>query len=90
LYGRASRLVQSEHSWLAAPATFKSLDGLLQGLGDTFGTVGAASSHAANAALLNQFTRLLSDLIGDALTNRLLHSAAHGEDGHKQAQEHKQ
>jgi hypothetical protein len=75
---------------LAAPATFKSVDGMIVALGDTFGTVGAATAHAANAALLNQFTQLLSDLIGDALTNRLLHSAAHGESGNKQAQEHKQ
>lgn len=90
LYGRASRLVQPEHTWLAAPATFKSVDGMILALGDTFATVGAATAHAANAALLNQFTQLLSDLIGDALTNRLLHSAAQGEGGHKQAQEHKQ
>lgn len=90
LYGRANRLVQPQHSWVATPAASKSVEGLIAALGDTFGTVGAATAHAANAALLNQFTQLLSDLIGEALTNRLLHSAAQGEAGHKQAQEHKQ
>lgn len=90
LYGRANRLVQPEHSWLASPAASKSVEGLIASLGDAFATVGAATAHAANAALLNQFTQLLSDLIGEALTNRLLHSAAQVEGGNKQGQEHKQ
>lgn len=90
LYGHAIRLVQPQHSWVATPAASRSVEGLIAALGDTFGTVGAATAHAANAALLNQFTRLLSDLIGDALANRLLHLSAKGEGGHQQAQEHKQ
>jgi len=85
LYGRASRLVQPEHTWLAAPAASKSIDGLVQALGDTYATVGTATAHAANAALLNTFTQLLSDLIGDALTTRLLHAAAQGDGGQKQS-----
>ena len=89
LYGRASRLVQPDHGWLASTPASKSIDGLIMALGGTFGTVNADAARAANGALLNTFTMLLSDLIGEALTIRLLHSAAGGEGEQKNAQENK-
>lgn len=89
LYGRASRLAQPDHGWLGATPASKSIDGLIAALGDSFGGVNADAARAANGALLNTFTMLLSDLIGEALTIRLLHSAAHGEGEQKNVQENK-
>lgn len=87
LFGRAARLVSARFDWIASPS-FKTIDALIAALGERFACVGPDQAQAANMALLDTFTRLLADLIGEALTIRLLHSAARGP-GEQNAQEQK-
>jgi hypothetical protein len=89
LYMRATRLLDSDFGWLASGQSCRSIDRALAALGERFDAVETLAAQAGNAALLNTFTKLLSDLIGEALTTRLLASAANGDDGQKNAQEHK-
>jgi hypothetical protein len=89
LFVRANRLAAARFEWLAACPPGKSIERAVAGLGEAYGAVDAAAAGAANAALLNTFTKLLSDLIGEALTFRILDSASNGEDEQKNAQEHK-
>ncbi|GAB3448274.1 hypothetical protein NX773_06760 [Massilia solisilvae] len=87
LFGRAARLVSARFDWVAGPS-FKTIESLLGALGERLASVGAEQARAANTALLDTFTRLLADLIGEALTIRLLHSAALST-GEQNAQEQK-
>jgi hypothetical protein len=89
LYLRATRLLTGQFDWLASSQSCKSIDRALAGLGERLDATDTLAAQAGNAALLNTFTKLLSDLIGEALTTRLLSSAAKGDDGQKNAQEHK-
>ncbi|MFL6672091.1 MAG: hypothetical protein ACJ8LG_02230 [Massilia sp.] len=89
LYVRAARLAASEFDWLVAGPSCHSIVQALSALGETYGTVDPAVAQAGNAGLLNTFTKLLADLIGEALTIRLLHSATSGAGEQKNAQEHK-
>lgn len=89
LHLRATRLVAGRFEWLAAAQSCKSIERALEALGATYGSQEPPAARAGNAALLDTFTRLLSDLIGQALTMRLLHSALNGDVGQKNAQEHK-
>jgi hypothetical protein len=89
LYGRATRLVNPEFGWLAANHSGNSIESLLGALQDGFASVEAAIAQPANTALLNTFTKLLSALIGEALTRRVLDAATDGWDEQKNAQEHK-
>lgn len=89
LYGRSLRLAQPEHGWLVGGATPKTIDGTLTDLAKRFGEAGAQQAQAANVALLDTFTKLLADLIGEALTIRLLHSAVQDQGEQKNAQEQK-
>ena len=88
LFSRAGRLVATQHGWLASP-TFKTIDALIAALGDSLSGVAVDAAREGNAALLDSFVSLLADLIGEALTIRLLHSAAHGQGGQQHAQEQK-
>lgn len=87
LFGRAARLVSARFEWIAVPS-FKTIEALLTALGERLASVSAEQARAVNMALLDTFTRLLADLIGEALTIRLLHSAALGT-GEQNAQEQK-
>lgn len=89
LYVRATRLAAAQFDWLSANPSCKSMGHALASLGDAFVSVEPAVARAANAALLNTFTKLLADLIGEALTIRLLHAATQGVDQRMNAQEHK-
>jgi len=89
LYMRATRLLAGQIDWLPSGQSCKSIERVVAALGERFDSMDALGAQAANAALLNTFTKLLSDLIGEALTTRLLTSAANGDDGQKNAQEHK-
>jgi hypothetical protein len=89
LFLRGIRLTAAQFDWLVASQPGKSIERAVGGLGEAFAAADAASARAANAVLLNTFTKLLSDLIGDALTFRILDSASNGEDEQKNAQEHK-
>jgi hypothetical protein len=89
LLGRASRLVAPEFGWLTSCTSAKSVAAQLNGLGDGFDQQDSDAAHAGNAALLDTFTKLLSDLIGEALTIRLLQTAVDGPAEQKNAQEQK-
>jgi hypothetical protein len=89
LYGRTVRLVLPRFAWLPTNPSPKSIPGLVAVLQETLSSVDIAVATEANTALLHTFTKLLSALIGDALTIRLLNSAWNGEHEQKNAQEHK-
>jgi hypothetical protein len=89
LFGRASRLVAPQFEWLGASHSGKTAEAVLASLQEKLASVDAVVSNEGNAALLQSFTKLLAALIGEALTNRILNSAAYGEDEQKNAQEHK-
>ncbi len=82
LFGRACRLAGPDLAWLAANPACKSPNAVTEHLRQRLAGVDADIAAAANAALLQTFTGLLASLIGEALTNRLLDSAA--EDVHQQ------
>jgi hypothetical protein len=89
LYGRAMRLVVPRFEWLKAAQPGKNTEQSLGTLTGIYATVHVDAATAANTALLNTFTELLSALIGQALTNRLLDSAWNGRHEQKNEQEHK-
>jgi hypothetical protein len=89
LYGRALRLVVPQFDWLKAAQPGKNAEHSLVALSGVYATVHIDAATAANTALLNTFTQLLSALIGQALTNRLLDSAWTSKHEQKNAQEHK-
>lgn len=75
LYGRAVRLSASGDEWRAAIAGVRSLHTLLDTLRTSLAAMDPASSCAAHAELLENFTKLLAGLIGEAFTTRLLNTA---------------
>jgi len=75
LYGRAIRLMQSHYPWLAGEQSMRSTDSLFTNLASQLSSVNATLAAEANLALLDTFSKLLSGLIGEALTIRLLNSA---------------
>lgn len=77
LYGRTMRLVMPHHPCfqrLGASGPSPTVDVLLAALGEHLAS-DPEQAAAANAALLDTFTRQLSGLIGEALTTRLLNTA---------------
>lgn len=89
LFMRATRLLASQFDEFSSGQSCKLIEHALAALGERLDAMDTLAAQAGNAALLNTFTKLLSDLIGEALTTRLLASAANGDDGQKNAQEHK-
>ncbi|MDB5934979.1 MAG: hypothetical protein JWQ01_2323 [Massilia sp.] len=87
LYGRALRLVVPRFEWLKTAQPGKNAELSLIALTGIYGTVHFDAATAANTALLDTFTELLSGLIGKALTSRLLDSAWNGAQGQTNAQE---
>lgn len=75
LYRRTARLVMAQYDWLGPSQASSSADELLAALQGQLASVELALARETNAALLTTFTKLLSGLIGEALTSRLLHSA---------------
>jgi hypothetical protein len=75
LYGRTGRLLAPQFAWLTVGPTSQPLDTLFQTLNEDLAGVEPAQAALANEALLGTFTRLLSDLIGTALTTRLIDAA---------------
>jgi hypothetical protein len=86
LYGRAVRLVAPGFGWLTASQSCTSTTVLLDTLRGDLAAVDGNTADAGNTALFTTFTKLLSALIGEALTNRLLASE---DSEQKHAQEHK-
>lgn len=79
LYGRAVRMTLPEFDWLSADPSCTVTNRLFSGLRENLASVPPETAHAANRALLTTFTTLLSSLIGEALTHRLLASVQDGE-----------
>jgi hypothetical protein len=75
LYGRTVCLVVAQHPWLAPPLASQPIDILLSTLKENLSSIDPASAGQATGALLDTFTKLLSGLIGEALTTRLLNTA---------------
>ena len=93
LYGRALCLTRPQDCETPAGAPSGAMAGslsqLLASLRETLDRAGPDDACNANTALLATFTRLLSALIGEALTIRLMNAAWHDEPQQKNAQEHK-
>ncbi|HEY1044751.1 MAG TPA: hypothetical protein VGE60_12895 [Telluria sp.] len=75
LFRRTVRLVSTQYDWLGPSQASAGADELLAALQAQLASVELALARDTNAALLTTFTKLLSGLIGEALTIRLLHSA---------------
>jgi len=73
LYGRAARLAAARQ--LPPSPASQALDILLSTLRDNLDAMRAADAARVNIALLDTFTTLLSGIIGEALTVRLLATA---------------
>ncbi|MDB5839627.1 MAG: hypothetical protein JWQ23_1579 [Herminiimonas sp.] len=82
LYGRTVRLAMSDFSWLTAVEPAQTIDSLFLTLKEDFAATDVQSMAQANFALLERYTGLLSTLIGEMLTTRILNSAWNkGSDG---------
>lgn len=86
LLGRAAKLVTPQFGWMAGISSSRPATAVLDDLGDSFDQ-NPDAAQAGNAALLDTFTSLLADLIGEALTIRLLQTAVDGAAEPKNAQE---
>jgi hypothetical protein len=75
LYGRAQRLSSTGDDRRTANSGLRSTSVLLEKLRHNWGAMEPAAANLANAAVLETFTKLLSGLIGEALTTRLLNTA---------------
>jgi hypothetical protein len=75
LYGRAVRLTAPEFKWITASPPAHSIESLFQTLREDFASVDADAAAQANNLLLDTYTGLLSALIGETLTTRLLNAA---------------
>lgn len=89
LYGRAFRLIRLQHAWLEVDSSQQTIRQLLNGLEKKLTAIDPLLAREANAAFLHSFTNLLANLIGEALTMRVLHSAWQGESEDKNTQEQK-
>jgi hypothetical protein len=90
LYARTIRLVRPHFPWLSASQSGAPVAQLLEILMGDYQRVEPDEADRAHAGLLETFTKLLSSLIGEALTIRLLDSAVTAGHEQKNAQEHKQ
>lgn len=77
LQRRTIRMVSERFTWLETPDA-STVDDLLACLQAQLGAAEPAEAGEANSSLLHTFTKLLSGLIGEALTIRLLQSAWNG------------
>jgi hypothetical protein len=75
LYGRSLRLTTLQFEWLEMSKSSQSIEVLFTTLKNNLLSVDAAGANDASTALLDTFIKLLSGLIGEALTIRLLNTA---------------
>ncbi|MBB3224158.1 hypothetical protein [Pseudoduganella umbonata] len=78
LYARTGRLLAPQHRWLTNGPSSQTLDALFRTLAEDLARAEPAQAAQANEALLTTFTRLLTELIGEGLTTRLIDSAWNG------------
>jgi hypothetical protein len=89
LFGRTLRLEAAAYPWLSLEPSRKTSAALLAGLEADLAGIGADAAGAANAVLMDTFTRQLGALIGPALTARLLAKGMAGDEQQQNQQEHK-
>jgi hypothetical protein len=89
LLGRTCRLMAPGLDWVPGNTSGKTIGAMLDSLGDSFDQQAPDVAQAGNAVLLDTFTTLLADLIGETLTIRLLQTAVDGAAEQKNAQEQK-
>lgn len=89
LVARALRLTDVRAERLIAGDGARSIADLFTSLTRILNEIGPEHAENANSGMLDTFTRLLANLIGEALTKQLLHVALAGGDGKKHAQEQK-
>lgn len=87
LFGRALRLSGVRLPDVSEGA--RSVSELLLSLTRILNEIDTAQAATANGALLDTFITLLGSLIGEALTQQLIHVAMEGGDGQKHEQEQK-
>lgn len=87
LYGRAARLASGRFPWIAPGSPVKTIDAALAALRGQYAVAGADDAARANAVLLTTFTKLLTGLIGEALTMQLLDAAPAAVSAYKPALE---
>jgi hypothetical protein len=75
LYARSVFLAQSTYPWIIAPPESATEVGRLVNLRANLEAVQPGAAREANRLLLTIFTDTLASLIGEPLTERLLHSA---------------
>lgn len=74
LYERTIKLTVLEFPYLTVPSE-QHVEGMLRSLRNNFAAVDSSKASQANLALLQTYTGLLSTLIGESLTVRILISA---------------
>ena len=89
LFGRALRLSSPRFEHLGTCDSARPVADLLMSLTRTLNEIGPGHAAEANGVLLGTFTTLLGKLIGEALTQQLLHVAQAGANGQKHGQEQK-
>jgi hypothetical protein len=89
LYGRTGRMLAQQHGWLTLGPSTQTMDALFQTLKEDLARTEPAHAALANEALLTTFTQLLSELIGEALTTKLIDSAWNGAQAPNNAGEQK-
>lgn len=89
LFGRALRLSGVRFDGLGSGDGARPVSELLMSLTRTLNEIGPGQASAANDALLATFITLLGSLIGEALTQQLIHVAMEGRGGQKHEQEQK-
>jgi hypothetical protein len=89
LFSRAVRLSPPFNGSLVVDPSCRVVDDQLSALAGHLAPLDVAHAQAANTELLDTFTKLLSALIGEGLTTRLLASASMDDEGRARAQEHK-
>jgi len=87
LYGRAARLASAQHGWLHPAPAGKTVAVLLATLRTQFDAASSLEATRANDTILHTFTKLLTGLIGEALTMQLLAAAPAGEGASMSVQE---
>jgi hypothetical protein len=89
LYGRSGRLAAQQFNWLMFTPSRTSTDALLAGLRTQLAAAGPVDAERANAVLLTHFKKLLTGLIGEALTMQILDAAPAGGTAFQPVQEQK-
>jgi hypothetical protein len=81
IYGRALRMTAPQFQWLTVMPPPQTIDASFRTLSEDFLSVDSEEMLQANRVLLDRLTGLLSALIGDLLTMRILESAWSGARG---------